>query len=136
MARAANNTNVHRARLIAGVFRKPVWLFTDISLASGKADVLVYAVCPANAYCSGTDKRTSRILPVARAVSSRRRNSGRAMELVTGHESFLALSNRGALSILDASFKCARPSFLIAGEPWSTACGAKSIWRNPVSSPQ
>ena len=30
------------------------------------------------------------------------------MKLVDGHESFLALSNRGALSILDASFKFAR----------------------------
>ena len=42
------------------------------------------------------------------------------MELVNGHESFLALSNRGALSILDASFKFARASCLVSGEPWST----------------
>ena len=33
------------------------------------------------------------------------------MELVNGHESFLALSNRGALSIFGASFKFARPTF-------------------------
>ena len=43
---------------------------------------------------------------------------GRAMELFIGHESFLALSNRGALSILDASFKFARASYLVS---WSTA---------------
>ena len=42
------------------------------------------------------------------------------MELVNGHESFLALSNRGALSILDASFKFERASYLASGEPWST----------------
>ena len=42
------------------------------------------------------------------------------MEIVHGHESFLALSNRGALSILDASFKFARASRLISGELWST----------------
>ena len=42
------------------------------------------------------------------------------MELINGHESFLALSNRGALSILDASFKFARASYLVSGEPWST----------------
>ena len=60
--------------------------------------------------------------PVAWTVSSRRRIGCRAMELVNGHESFLALSNRGALSIVDASFKC--------------AFGAKSVWRNPMSSPQ
>ena len=33
---------------------------------------------------------------------------------------FLALRNRGALSILDASFEFARASFLVSGEPWST----------------
>ena len=43
--------------------------------------------------------------------------------------SFLALSNRRALSLLDASFKFARASCLVSGEPWSTvrmeqrACG-------------
>ena len=42
------------------------------------------------------------------------------MELVSGHESFLALSNRGALSILDASFRFGQASNLEAGEPWST----------------
>ena len=45
--------------------------------------------------------------------------SGRAMELVSCRESFLALTNRGALSILDASFNFARASYLIAGESWS-----------------
>ena len=54
----------------------------------------------AKAYCSGTGKRISRIRSVARTVSSRRRMSGRAMEVSKGHESFLMLSNRGALSIL------------------------------------
>ena len=34
--------------------------------------------------------------------------------------SFLALSIRGALSILDARFKFARASYLVSGEPWST----------------
>ena len=44
----------------------------------------------------------------------------RAKEFVNGHESFLALSNRGALSILDDSFKLARAYYLDSGEPWST----------------
>ena len=43
------------------------------------------------------------------------------MELVSGHGSFLALTNREALSNLDASFKFARASSLFAGEPWATA---------------
>ena len=34
------------------------------------------------------------------------------MEIVDGHKCFLALSSRGALSILDASFKFARASYL------------------------
>ena len=51
---------------------------------------------PANAYCSGAGKRTARIRAVARTVSWLRRIIGRAMELVNGHESSLAVSNRGA----------------------------------------
>ena len=42
------------------------------------------------------------------------------MELISGHESSLALSNRGVLSILDASVKFARSSCLVSGEPWLT----------------
>ena len=42
------------------------------------------------------------------------------MELASGHEPPLALSNRGALSILDASFMFARVSHQVSGEPWST----------------
>ena len=88
--------------------------FQHISLANGDADVLGYEVLQWNG------KRIARIRLVARTVSSRCRVSGRAMELVNGHESFLALSDRGALSILDASFKFAQASYLVAGEPWST----------------
>ena len=42
------------------------------------------------------------------------------MELVHGHEYFLALSSRGVLSILDDSFKFAQASYLVSVEPWST----------------
>ena len=45
---------------------------------------------PANEYCSGAGKRISRIRSAARTVSSRRRLSGRAMELVNDRESFFA----------------------------------------------
>ena len=76
-------------------------------------------VFPANAYCSGTSKRISRIRSGARTVSSRCRMSGPTLEFVNGHESFLALTNRGALSILDARFKFARASYLFSREPWS-----------------
>ena len=38
------------------------------------------------------------------------RISDQAMELIIGQESFLALSNGGALSILDVGFKIARAS--------------------------
>ena len=56
----------------------------------------------------------ARIRPAARTVSVPRRVSVRAMELISGHDSFLALSNRGGLSILDASFKFARALFLVS----------------------
>ena len=42
------------------------------------------------------------------------------MDLVNGQEHFQALYNRGALPILDASFKFARASNLVSGEPWIT----------------
>ena len=75
---------------------------------------------PANSCCSGEGKRKARVRSVARTVSSRCRINGQAMELVNGHETLLALSNRGAFSILDASFKFTRASHLVSGEPWST----------------
>ena len=88
----------------------------------------IWAVLARGANCTNVHLARCRELAsmllrsVARTVSSRRRISGPAMELVTGHESFLALSNRGALSILDASFKFARASHLVSGEPWSAFC--------------
>ena len=44
------------------------------------------------------------------------------MELVHGHESHLALSNRDVPSILDASFKFTRPSCLIATKVLGHLC--------------
>ena len=55
LARGANCTNVHLARLIAGV-QKACLDVHDTSLASGSADVFCYEVSPANSYCSGTGK--------------------------------------------------------------------------------
>ena len=106
LARGANCTNAHLARLIAGV-KKAGLDVHDMSLPSGSADVLGCEVSPANAYCSGTDSTYA-----IRTVSSRRRTGGLAVELVGGHESFLAHRNRGALSILDASFKFSQASYL------------------------
>ena len=97
------------------------------SLASRSAVVLDYELSPANSYCSGMGKRIARIRSVVRTVSSRRRMSGRAMELVNGPEFFVAFSKRGAFSILDASFKFARASYLVSGEPRSTVRLEQSI---------
>ena len=104
LARRADCCNAHLAHPIAGV-KKAGLDVHDISLARGSADVLFYEVSPANSYCSGTRKRIARVCSVARTVSSRRRICGHAMELVKGHEFFHSLTNRGALSILDSSFK-------------------------------
>ena len=95
LARGTDCTNVHFARLIASV-KKAGLDVHDTSLASGCADVLDYVVSQANSNCSGTRTRIARTRSIARTVSSRRRIS------------FLALSNRVALSILDASFMFAR----------------------------
>ena len=136
LARGEDCTNFHLARLIAG-FQKASLDVHDISRAKESADVLGYEVSPANANCSGTNKRISCIRSVLRTVSSRHRISGRTMELVNGHESLLTLSNRGALSILDASFKFARASFLVSGEPLvNCACGTARFRENSLSSLQ
>ena len=64
LARGENCTNVHLARLIAGVHRAGLDVH-DISHAMESADVLGNEVCPAEAYCSGTGKRMSRTRSVA-----------------------------------------------------------------------
>ena len=50
---ATNCTNVHLARLVAGVKEAGLDVH-DTSLAGGGADVLSYELSPANACCSGT----------------------------------------------------------------------------------
>ena len=60
--------------------------------------------------CHGTGQRMTRILSVAWRVSSRRRISGRAMELVKRSRVFLGAQRS----------KFARVSYLVSGEPWST----------------
>ena len=98
LARGADCTNVRLARLIAGVQKASLDVH-DTSLANGSADVHGCEVSPASQWSGSSGNH---VFTVARTVPSRRRMSGRAMELVNGHESFLALSNRGALSIFDA----------------------------------
>ena len=110
LARGANCTNVHLSRLTTAVQKAGVDVH-DISLAIGIVDVLGDEVSPANSYCSGTGKRKSRIRSVARTVFFAPSHQ-RAMELVSGHESFLVRSDRGAVSILDASFKLCAGVFL------------------------
>ena len=101
------------------------------------ADVLGNEVSQPTRIAVERTKRISRIRSVARTISSRRRIGGRAMVLVNDHESFLALSSRGALSILEARFTFARAFYLISGEPMvNCALRTKSIWRNTMSSSQ
>ena len=115
-----NCTNVHVARLSAGVHKaglhvhdKEIYIYIYHLQAVGQMLLTMKCLQPTR-------------LAVTRASGDhvqshgRRRISGRAMELVNGHESFSALSNRGALSMLDASFKFARASSLVSGEPWAT----------------
>ena len=97
------------------------WVAVKTALASiSHVSLQVYKKTGLGVHDISLAGRIARIRSVAQTVSSRRRICGRAMELVNGHKSFLALSNRGALSILDANFKFARASFLVSREPWST----------------
>ena len=61
LARGSHCTNVHLARLMAGVQKAGIDI-RDTSLASGGIDVSGYEVSPADACCTGTGKRISRIL--------------------------------------------------------------------------
>ena len=131
LARGANTTDVHLARLSPGVKRSGLDVHNK-SLASGSGDVLSYEV--------STVKRMARVRSVARTVSSRCRISGRAMELVNGHEFFLALSNRGALSqtLMQASSSRGRFTWLLGNHgllcAWNTEhlgeilCFFRSDW--------
>ena len=127
--RGADCTKVHIVRLFAGV-RKAGLDVHDMSLARGSADVLGYELSPASACCSGTGKRIARI---RWTVSVRRRMNSRAMELISDHESVLALSNRGALSIFDASFQFARTSYMLSRQPWLAVRMEQSIRWHSVS---
>ena len=94
LARGADCTNVHLARLIAGVRRAGLDVH-DISLASGSSDVLGCEVSPANSHCSGTGKWIARIRSVERMVSSRRR--------IRGSSVVTSLSWRSAIVVLSQS---------------------------------
>ena len=136
LARGANFTNVHLSRLVAGV-QKAGFDIPDISLASGSAEMFSAMRClrPARIGLERA-KRRSRIRSVARTVSSRHRMSVRAMELVSGHESLLALSSRG-LSLNPLCKLQARAGDLlgIRGTTVNRAQGTESIWWNLMSSP-
>ena len=99
MARSENCTNVHLARLIASIQKTGLDVH-DISRADGSADVLGYEVSPANAYCSGTGKRTARIRSVARTVSSRRAMEPSMVTCPSWHSAILVLSQ----SLMTASY--------------------------------
>ena len=90
-------------------------LIAGVQKAGLDVYVLVYEESLANSYCGGAGKRISRIRSVARFAPSHWRSGDGVRQW-----SRLALNNRGALSILDASFKFARASYLVSGEPWST----------------
>ena len=118
VARGEDCTNVHLARFIAGVQKAGLDIH-DISRAKGSADVLGYEVSPANAHCSGTSKRISRIRSVSWTVSSRCRISGRLMELVVVHESFLPLP-----SLMPASSLRERPTW------FQESHGQLCVWKS------
>ena len=101
-----------------------------MSLASGSVGFLGYELSPASGCCSGAAKRIVRVRSVARTVSVRQCISS----LGSDHESSLALSNRCALSIVDASVKFARSSFLgVRRTVVDTAHGTESVQRHSVS---
>ena len=99
--------------------QSPLTFTSRVSLQA-PAEVQMFSVvkCHQPTRLGGTGKRIAPFHSVARMVSSSRRISGRGMELVSGLESFFGVQ-RGALSICDASFKFARASYLVSGEPWS-----------------
>ena len=137
LARGANCTNAHLARLIAGV-QKACLDVHDTSLASGSADVLGCELSPANSYCTGTGKRTVRIRSVARTVSSRRshqRSGGGARQwsrVFLGAQQIVVSSQS-----LTPSFKFAQASCLVSGEPRSTVrLEQRAFDGNSMSLPQ
>ena len=110
---AAQTALTFNSHISLQVYRKLVSLFTTFPLP---AEVPTFSVMR----CLQPTRIAVERANGYHVLAQRRRIGGRAMELVSGHESFLTRSNRGALSILDARFKFARASHLVSGEPWST----------------
>ena len=119
LARAEDCTNVHLARVFAGA-QKAGLDFHDISRAKESADVLGYEVSSAKAFAVEQAngyrvfaKSLEQSLLVAASVVGQWSSS-----MVT--RLFWRSAIVVNLSILDASFKFARASYLVSGEPWST----------------
>ena len=114
LARGANCTNVHLARLIAGVQKAGLDVH-DISLASGSADVLGYEVSPAKRVLQWPSGEHALALSHGRSLRAVASAGGRwSSQMVTslswrsGKEPWWSLN-------LDASFRFARSSYLVSG---------------------
>ena len=75
------------------------------------ADTLGCGVAPG--VFGATVRRIWKVREAARAAMRRRTLSGRALGHLVGHECFIALGSRVALSVLDASCKFCRATCLL-----------------------
>ena len=122
LARGANCTNVHLARLTAGVKRAGVDVH-DTSLASG-SNLLGYEVSPANSYCCGTGKRTARGHSVARTSHWRPGDGCFQWSRVPRRPALVVLSR----SLTPASSSRRRPIWLQGNHGQLCAWSKERIW--------
>ena len=102
----------------------------DISLASGRADVLGCEVSPAQRvlqWNGQTDNKNS--FSRTDGLFAQSLIGGRTMELVNGHESCSALSNRGALSESLTPASSSRGRLIWYQETHGQPVRKDSIWR-------
>ena len=92
----------------------------ELEVASSSLPVLGVQVNADLSKCGPTLKRLWRVRDAARAVAGRRTVSGRALEMLLGHETFLSLAVRAGLSIFHASYKFVHHSYLVAKPLWNS----------------
>ena len=127
----------HSTRLIAGAHQVGIDVH-GASHASGSTDVCGFVVFPDNCTFQWNGQTAVTYwFNDARTVSSRRRITGRAMQLVSGHESFCHTATVGLSQFL-MQVSSSRVSLIWFQDSLCKQCvwNEGHLGRNPMSSPQ
>ena len=83
----------------------------DHDIETPEAEVILGSFAPGSAVFGATGRWVRKEREAARPAVRRRTSSGRALELFVGHESFIAVGSRCAVSVLEAFCKFCRTTY-------------------------